>query len=59
MTKTSTLVPDQTLKTTEKPAKPEIEEEPSLRVINNILNFSRNLEIKPSRLVERIEILRS
>ncbi len=59
MTKTSTLVPDSTPKTTEKTAKQENEEEPSDRVISNILNFSRNLEIKPSRLVERFEILRS
>jgi len=59
MTKTSTLVPDHTLKLNEIPAKPENEEEPSHRVISNILNFSRNLEIKPSRLVDRIEILRS
>lgn len=32
---------------------------PSEKTIQNILNFSKNLEIKPSRLVEAVEFIRS
>ena len=60
MTQTSTLVPDQTLKLTEKPAKTEnLNHEPSLKVLSNILNYSRNLEVKRSGLLEHVEIHRS
>jgi len=33
--------------------------EPSKNVIDNILNFSKNLEIKKSRFVDTIEVIRS
>lgn len=33
--------------------------EPSKNVIDNILNFSKNLEIKRSRFVDTIEVIRS
>jgi hypothetical protein len=33
--------------------------EPSIQVIRNILNFSANLEIKASKLIRHIEVIRS
>ncbi|PBQ34243.1 hypothetical protein CNR22_21535 [Sphingobacteriaceae bacterium] len=33
--------------------------EPSERTLQNILNFSRNLEVKPSKLIHTIELLKS
>jgi len=33
--------------------------EPSKNVINNILNFSKNLEIKRSKFVDMIELVKS
>lgn len=33
--------------------------EPSKNVINNILNFSKNLEIKRSKFVDTIELVKS
>ncbi|MDO8998545.1 MAG: hypothetical protein Q7W45_02190 [Bacteroidota bacterium] len=33
--------------------------EPSKNVINNILNFSKSLEIKKSRFVDLIEVIKS
>ena len=33
--------------------------EPSKNVIDNILNFSKNLEIKRSRFVDSIEMIKS
>lgn len=33
--------------------------EPSARTLQAILNFSRNLEVKPSALVNNIEFIRS
>ncbi len=33
--------------------------EPSKNVIDNILNFSKNLEIKKSRLVDTVEVIKS
>jgi hypothetical protein len=32
---------------------------PSINVINNILNFSKNLEVKRSRFVNTIEVIKS
>ena len=33
--------------------------DPSKNVINNILNFSKNLDVKKSRFVDAIEIMKS
>lgn len=33
--------------------------EPSKNVINNILNYSKNLEIKRSKFVDMIELIKS
>ena len=33
--------------------------DPSKDVMNNILNFSKNLEVKKSRFVDAIEIMKS
>jgi hypothetical protein len=34
-------------------------ETPSVKVINSILNYSKNLEIKVSKLVTEIEVIKS
>lgn len=61
MTQTFTLRPTLTEKTAKNENKPSSfgAEGPSESVINNILNFSKNLEIKHSRLVPAIEIVKS
>jgi hypothetical protein len=62
MIQTSTLVPQNpTFQTSE--ILPSHESallcEPSENAINNILNFSRNLEVRPSAIMEVIEFLKS
>lgn len=61
MTKTFTQSPDLTVEHTIKEEKiPFIPfTGPSTTVIQNILNFSRNLEVKTSRFMPPIEILKS
>lgn len=61
MTQTFTLDLDFTAKNIEKELKSQFLEiaEPSEKTIQNILNFSRNLEIKKSRFLPPIEVIRS
>lgn len=61
MTQTFTLDLDFTAKETKKEQKNAFLEiaEPSNGTIQNILNFSRNLEVKQSKLVKSIELLKS
>ena len=61
MTKTFTQRPDFTGEYTIKEEKiPFIPStEPSSRVIQNILNFSKNLEIKTSRFLPPMELIKS
>lgn len=61
MIQTSTPDLDFTAKETQteqKPGLPEIAE-PSERTIQNILNYSRNLEVKQSMFIKDVEILKS
>ena len=61
MIQTFTLDLDFTAKNTEKEQKNALLQfaEPSKTTIANILNFSRNLEIKQSKLINSIELLKS
>lgn len=61
MTKTFTLDLDFTANNTKKEQKNTFLEfaEPSERTLQNILNFSKNLEVKQSKLVKSIELLKS
>lgn len=61
MTQTFTQALDFTANDTEKEQKNAFLEfaEPSNYTIQNILNFSRNLEVKQSKLVKTIELLKS
>jgi hypothetical protein len=61
MTKTFTSDLEFTAKQTEKDQEnPSFQvAEPSFQTIENILNFSKNLEVKKSRLVKNFEYLRS
>lgn len=61
MTQTFTLDLDFTAKEAERKQKSDFLEfaEPSNSTIQNILNFSRNLEVKQSKLVKSIELLKS
>ena len=61
MTKTFTQRPDLTAITLKKEKKIPFFEVagPSNTIIQNILNFSKNLEVKHSRLIPPIELIRS
>jgi len=61
MTQTFTLDLDFTAKEAEKEQKNTFLDiaEPSENTIQNILNFSRNLEVKQSKLIRSIELLKS
>lgn len=61
MTQTFTPAIDFPAKNDEKKLKCEFSErtEPSKDTIQNILNFSKNLEIKDSSLIDKIELLKS
>jgi len=61
MTQTFTPVLDFTAKTTEDQAGKQFSgvAEPSWQTIQNILNYSKNLEVKSSRLVDAIEVMKS
>lgn len=61
MTQTFTLTPDFTAKNKQSLAKSEFPDfaEPSQHLIQNILNFSRNLEVKPSQYVKHVELVKS
>lgn len=61
MTQTFTLDLDFTAKETEKQQKNSLPEvaEPSERTIQNILSYSKNLEVKHSGLIQPIELIKS
>lgn len=61
MTKTFTLDLDFNANYTKKEQKNTFLEvaEPSARTLQNILNFSKNLEVKHSKLVRSIEMMKS
>lgn len=60
MAQTSTLCHDEALKTTPEAVPAAAQgQEPSERVIRNILEFSRNLEVKRSSLLEHVIVLKS
>lgn len=61
MIQTFTLDLDFTAKSTEKEQKNTFLEfaEPSKNTLATILNFSRNLEVKQSKLINSIELLKS
>ena len=60
MTQTFTLSNDAVLKSSEKPVSPpQVGEEPSARVLQNILAFSRNLEVKTSSMLKHVNYLKS
>jgi hypothetical protein len=60
MMQTFTLCPEKALETSEKPARDQVlREEPSAGVIAAILNFSRNLEVYPSAMLEHVNYLKS
>jgi hypothetical protein len=61
MTQTFTPVLDFTAHTTEKEPAGRFSAmaEPSFNTIQNILNYSKNLEIKKSRFVDAIEVMKS
>jgi hypothetical protein len=61
MTQTFTLDLDFTAKETEKETKNTFLDfaEPSKNTLQNILNFSRNLEVRQSQLINTIELLKS
>lgn len=61
MTETFTPGLDLTVKPTAEEQKIPLADfaEPSENVIKNILNFSKNLEIRPSRLIREIELIKS
>ena len=61
MTQTFTLDLDFTANDTKKEQKNTFLDvaEPSEKTIQNILNFSKNLEVKQSKLIKSIELLKS
>ena len=61
MTQTFTLDLDFTAKDTKKEQKRTFLDvaEPSERTLQNILNFSKNLEVKQSKLIKAIELFKS
>jgi hypothetical protein len=61
MTETFTPGTDLTANDTEKEQKNTFSEfaEPSKRVIDTILSFSKNLEVKQSKLVNEVKLLKS
>ena len=61
MTQTFTPVLDLTAQLSEKESENTFSSlaEPSFNTIQNILNYSKNLEIKKSRMLEAIEVMKS
>ena len=61
MTKTFTSDLEFTAKPTEKDQEnPSFQiAEPSFQTIQNILNFSKNLEVKPSEMLKTVDFMRS
>jgi hypothetical protein len=61
MIKTFTPVSNFTVKTEKEKAEVQLPDtdSPSENVINSILNYSRNLEVKRSGFVENVEFIRS
>lgn len=61
MTKTFTLFQEYNTQKSEKKAQNCLKTEaiPSDLVLNTILNFSKNLEVKPSKILGNLEYLRS